>query len=137
MRDTGETALALLAEVQSTVEQLRTHAEDEALQYIAERLDQACSAYAKAVQYINQWHQDKQARAVYFGSVPFLMLAGTVLGGWKMAKSALACTGQEDEFSTQKRSTAVCYATYVLPRAQAHVQAIAGSKVMDTYSLYS
>lgn len=137
VRDTGETALALLAEVQSTVEQLRTHAEDEALQYIAERLDQACSAYAQAVQYINQWHQDKQARAVYFGSVPFLMLAGTVLGGWKMAKSALACTGQEDEFSTQKRSTAVCYATYVLPRAQAHVQAIAGSKVMDTYSLYS
>jgi hypothetical protein len=55
-------------------------------------------------------------------SVNLLLLAGTVLGGWQMARSALACVGDtagDRAFADAKLATAQFYGRYVLPRSAA------------------
>ena len=137
LRDQGAQALALLQPIDQTLKDLQavssTH---QGLAFIHQRLEQACEAYKKAVDCLVQQHQDQQRRAVFFGSVPFLMLSGVVLGGWMMARSALACLEADTDFKRQKLSTAVAHAVYVLPRADAYAQAVQGGSVMAVNSVY-
>ena len=59
-------------------------------------------------------------------SVNVLMLAGTVLGGWQMAKSALAASQDsryDDAFREAKLCTARFYMEAVLPRSAAYAEA--------------
>ncbi len=70
-------------------------------------------------------------------SVNLLMLAGTVAGGWQMARAALAATrrladGNSDSaFLEAKVMTAQFYAAHILPRSSAYCQAaISGSEVI-------
>ncbi len=70
-------------------------------------------------------------------SVNLLMLAGTVIGGWQMARAALAATrrladGDPDPaFFEAKLITARFYAEHILPRSSAYSKAvIAGSETM-------
>lgn len=75
-------------------------------------------------------------------SVPYLMLSGTVLGGWLMAKSATlaaarlagGATDVDHEFAQSKLATAHFYADHILPRAQALMRIVTGgaSSVMAT-----
>ena len=63
-------------------------------------------------------------------SVNLLMLAGTVIGGYQMARAAVAVgKGTTDPaFAKAKLQTAVFYATHILPRASAYrAAATAGS----------
>jgi len=60
----------------------------------------------------------------FAGATPFLHLTGTVVGGWLMARSALAAhrkaaNGGERSFLEAKIVTARFYAEHVLPRAHA------------------
>ncbi len=61
------------------------------------------------------------------GSVPFLRLAGTALGGWLLAKSALFAQGKlaagdgDPAFLEAKLITARFYAEVVLPPALAQL----------------
>ena len=62
--------------------------------------------------------------AKFAGATPFLHLTGTVVGGWLMARSALAAhrnaaNGGDRAFLEAKIVTARFYAEHVLPRAQA------------------
>jgi alkylation response protein AidB-like acyl-CoA dehydrogenase len=62
-------------------------------------------------------------RRVSVGAVPFLMLFGTVAGGWQMARAALAAqrhlaAGDQDGFYRAKIATARFYADQVLVRAE-------------------
>ena len=62
----------------------------------------------------------KDIDAAFAGSVPFLMLAGTLAAGWKLAKGALAAqtaldAGQDTTFMTQKIATALFFAQHILP----------------------
>ncbi len=73
----------------------------------------------------------------FAGAVPFLHLTGTVVGGWLMARSALAAAngaagGASPEFLESKRITARFYAEHVLPRADMHLATITdgGDSVM-------
>src|SRR5690606_8667588 len=87
-------------------------------------------------------------RAVYAASVPYLMLAGIVHGGWQMARAALVCQrqlagGATDPFYRDKLSTALFYGAQILPRAlalSASVRAVAvaehcgaGSDITHSY----
>ncbi len=70
-------------------------------------------------------------------SVNLLMLAGTVAGGWQMARAALAATrrladGDSDSaFLEAKVMTAQFYAAHILPRSSGYCQAaISGSEVI-------
>jgi len=85
------------------------------------QFDAAIRAYADATTYVLT-HAQANVRAVFAGSVPYLMLAGTVHGGWHMARAALAClrhldAGESDGFYRQKLATALFYGAHLLPRA--------------------
>lgn len=60
-------------------------------------------------------------------SVNLLMLSGTVLGGWQMARSALAVAGNDgaydDAFCDAKLKTARFYIAQILPRASGYARA--------------
>jgi 3-(methylthio)propanoyl-CoA dehydrogenase len=65
------------------------------------------------------------------GAVLFLMLFGTVAGGWQMARAALAAhahvaAGRGDGFLRAKLATARFYADQVLTRASGLSQAVVG-----------
>lgn len=65
-------------------------------------------------------------------SVNMLMLAGTVLGGWQMARAALAivqgAAADDAAFAEAKILTAQFYAQHIMPRAQVFCNAaVAGS----------
>jgi len=75
-------------------------------------------------------------------SYHFLMLLGTVTGGWQMARAALIAHEQleagavDKEFFTAKLMTARFYAEQAMPRAQAHARTItAGSETMMAFTL--
>ena len=60
--------------------------------------------------------------AKFSGATPFLHLTGTVVGGWLMARSALAAhrklpNSKDQTFLEAKIITARFYADHVLPRA--------------------
>ena len=65
-------------------------------------------------------------------AVNLVMLAGTVLGGWQMAGSALAAESLADgRFAEAKLHTASFYCRHILPRAFAYAEAaMAGPEVV-------
>lgn len=70
-------------------------------------------------------------------AVNVLMLAGTVIGGWQMARSAIAATRRLDEaggdrpFYEAKCITARFYAEHIMPRASAYRHAaVAGADTL-------
>ncbi len=70
-------------------------------------------------------------------SVNLLMLAGTIAGGWQMARAALAAekrlaNGDSDSaFLEAKVMTALFYAAHILPRSSGYCRAaLSGSKVI-------
>jgi len=75
-------------------------------------------------------------------SYHFLMLLGTVTGGWQMARAALIALEQleagavDKEFFAAKLMTARFYAEQAMPRALAHARTIAaGSETMMAFTL--
>jgi hypothetical protein len=69
--------------------------------------------------------------AVFAGSVPYLKLAGIVLGGWQMARALLVAAQKRDEdpaFYSAKIATAQFYAEHVLPLASALEASIVSAK---------
>jgi hypothetical protein len=75
-------------------------------------------------------------RAAYSSSVPYLMLAGVVHGGWQMARAVLACrrhlaAGSTDPFHASKMATGLFYAAHILPRSLALSAAVRAGVVAD------
>lgn len=68
-------------------------------------------------------------------SVNLLMLAGVVVGGWQMARAALAVTkgsgvaNSDESFCEAKRITATFYAEHILPRSFAYMRAVTSGTV--------
>jgi hypothetical protein len=65
-----------------------------------------------------------QPNAVFAGSVPYLMLAGTTLAGWQMARALLVAedklaAGEDALFMQAKIATARFYAEHIMNRAPA------------------
>ncbi|MCD0503193.1 acyl-CoA dehydrogenase [Bordetella petrii] len=147
LRDGGATAYACIAAMRDTLKVLdsaagRVEAADRAgLSLLRGNLDQAIQAYEGAVAHILE-HAQSNIRAVYAASVPYLMLAGIVHGGWQMARAALAChqqlaEGSTDPFYRSKLSTAVFYGGQILPRALALSAAVRASDVADACAAQS
>lgn len=139
-RDGAATALAQVAEMLETAALMRAddgpHAD--ALHEISDRLDTAAGAYRASLEETLTLMQDN-IRGAYMGSVPCLLLAGTVHAGWQLARSALVAArairqGSTDEFYANKISTAVMYAVHVLPRAGAYADAISGGAMAERYA---
>ncbi|MBT5569668.1 MAG: acyl-CoA dehydrogenase, partial [Alphaproteobacteria bacterium] len=94
----------------------------------------------QALQRATEWMLDPANNDVnrkFAGAHAFLHLAGTVVGGWLMTRSALAtakgdAAGASPEFLNSKRITAGFYASHILPRANMHLETImqGGDSVM-------
>ncbi len=127
MRDGGETARRFAALIAETEAQLA--GSDASAQAIGTGLAQARSAFEAALNWLLE-NSRKDIDAVYAGSVPFLMLTGTLAAGWKLAEGALAAqsardAGQNAAFMTRKIATALFYAQHILPECvteQARIQ---------------
>lgn len=127
LRDGGRALGGLLSEMQAL---------DEALAGAGAALKPIRDAFAAGVRALRD-----SARVILEGSAQdenlagaaafnFLMLLGTVGGGWQMARSALiAARGSSPaaspRFLRTKLATARVYADQILPRAQAYAQAVA------------
>lgn len=140
LRDGGAVAYAQITQMRQTVAALRQqqgeHAKGFAL--IASRLEAAAQAYASSVDYVLT-HVREDLRAVFQGSVPCLLQAGTVHAGWQLARGALASaraisSGSTDAYYQNKIATAVAYAVHVLPRAEALASSIADGVLADQYA---
>lgn len=117
MRDNGETARRLATMIAQTEAQLAGG--DATAQAIGTSLAHARGTFEAALDWLLE-NSRKDIDAAFAGSVPFLMLSGTLAAGWMLAKGALAAqtardAGQDSAFLTQKIATALFYAQHILP----------------------
>ena len=120
-RDGGAVAKALIAQMNVTQAQLaRVTGADFAA--INKQLGLAIQAFDDVVAYVVA-NSKTQVKEVFSGSVPYLLMAGNVLSGWQMARSALAAqrhldAGSPDAaFYSAKIATARFYADHILSQA--------------------
>jgi 3-(methylthio)propanoyl-CoA dehydrogenase len=131
LRDGGAAMDELLAELDAL-----PNSDDPELASIVVAQKNANQALRRAT----EWMLDPANNDVnrkFAGAHAFLHLAGTVVGGWLMTRSALAtakgdAAGASPEFLNSKRITAGFYASHILPRANMHLETImqGGDSVM-------
>ncbi|WP_459572608.1 acyl-CoA dehydrogenase [Cupriavidus sp. 8B] len=125
-RERGATLNVLLGEMNETLAALEAAGGKE-LHGIAASLQRGTVALEKATDWLLATYDREPARAAA-GAVPYLMLFGTVVGGWLMARAALIAKAKLAEpdagYYRAKMVTAHFYAEHVLPLAQAYREAI-------------
>ena len=123
--DRGAAMRALVTEIETTAEELARLPGDDIVT-IRDGLREGTSALAEATEWILS---SRDANAVMAVSFDYLMLAGTVCGGWQMARAAGVAqnkltTGEDSVFHEAKLVTARFYAEHVLPKAGALLRSI-------------
>jgi alkylation response protein AidB-like acyl-CoA dehydrogenase len=124
-RDRGEAARELIAEMRASLGEL----DAPELAALRQRLTDATAALDTATAYL----VTAEPALAAAGSVPYLHLCGTVLGGWLMARVAAVALQRHDAgLSAAKLATARFYAEHFLARAQAYLPAVmGGATVVD------
>ena len=119
-RDGGQLAKAIAQRIAATEAQLRGSGSTDA-QAMAARLQAAREAFVEVVDFmVGSTRADPNA--AYAGSVPYLMLAGSLMAGWQLARALLVAerelaAGNEDAaFLQAKVTTARFYADHILTR---------------------
>jgi 3-(methylthio)propanoyl-CoA dehydrogenase len=136
-KDRGETARALLAQMQESMHGLSLIARPQA-QSLHQRLQEAREAYELALTFVIEHHATNPLQ-VYAGGVPFLILTAQVMAGWQMAKSLVAAhqelaLGEDLEFHQDKLDTAHFYAQYILTQSAGLAQSIVhGGESVNAY----
>lgn len=126
VRDEGAVAHGAIMQVRETAARLKGSPD---MEIIREQLEQGADALEEVVDYVVA-NVRKGVKGVFAGSVPYLMMAGVVLGGWQMASAALVshqkltAGGGDTAFYQAKIATARFYAEHILPRAQGYRDAI-------------
>ena len=120
LHDDGRAMQALISDMRKTAAEL---AESETLEAMHPALGAAIDDLESAVNWlIDNAPNDPNAPGA--ASVNLLMLAGTVLGGWQMARAALVVTGPSTKvdarFCESKLITARFYMDSILPRSSAY-----------------
>ncbi|WP_374535199.1 acyl-CoA dehydrogenase [Phenylobacterium sp.] len=101
---------ALCADMSATVEDLVA---TPGLDGVAARLEAGISALERAT----DWVLKNKGPNALAAATPYLKLAGDVIGGWMLARQALAVAGGEDAWSRSKAALARVYASQVLALA--------------------
>ncbi|WP_426177843.1 acyl-CoA dehydrogenase [Massilia sp. TWR1-2-2] len=121
VRDGGAVAKGIIAQVRATEAQLAA-AGGADFGAIACHLTGGSAALEAVVEYMVM-NMKSDIKGVFAGSVPYLRLAGIVLGGWQMARAALVAqqkldAGQGDaSFYKAKIATARFFADHILSQA--------------------
>ena len=129
LRDGGAVAKSLLAGVAQTVEALGSQ-QGAAFESMQRQLAQGHRALTAVVEFVVA-NTKRDPNAVFAGSVPYLKLAGIVLGGWQMARALLVAAekrADDPSFYGAKIATAQFYAEHVLPQAAALEVSIVSAK---------
>ena len=119
-RDGGRGARAIAAQVELTEAALKARTSP-ACRAMARRLEAGRKAFLDAVDFIAGASR-ASPNAAYAGSVPYLMLTGTVVAGWQMARALMAAEdrladGVEVAFMHAKIATCHFYADHILNKA--------------------
>jgi 3-(methylthio)propanoyl-CoA dehydrogenase len=119
-RDGGTTAKAIAARIEATEQALAASPNKDA-QAFAGRLKAAREAFLDTVSFIAA-NTKANPNAAFAGSVPYLMLAGNLVGGWQMGRALLVATGKlaagdDAAFMTAKIATARFYGDHILSKA--------------------
>ncbi len=120
VRDGGAVAKSLLAGVAQTIAALGRH-DAPACRSMKRYLELGHGSLAAAVDFVMA-NVKRDPNAVFAGSVPYLKLAGIVLGGWQMARALLVAMEKRDDdpsFYGAKIATAQFFAEHVLSQASA------------------
>ena len=120
LRDGGTVARRLCADIADTEAALLAGGTPDC-RVMADALRAGRLALASAVDFMLAQGTARPA-AVHAGAVPYLRLAGLVLGGWQMARALLAalrCEAEDPAFSRARIATARFYAESLLPQAGA------------------
>ncbi len=121
-RDGGAVAKSLLADVRQTARQLAATKQADLIA-IEEPLLLAAAAMEEVVDYVVT-NMKPNIKAVFAGSVPYVKLAGIVLGGWQMARAALVASEKLREgvadapFYQAKIATSRFFAEHYLTQVQ-------------------
>ncbi|WP_246797083.1 acyl-CoA dehydrogenase [Burkholderia perseverans] len=117
-RDGGAVAKALAAAIGETVEALGVH-DTPACAAMRRHLSDGLKSFEAVVEFVVA-NTKGDPNAVFLGSVPYLKLAGIVLGGWQMARALLAAgrlRADDAAFYDAKIAIAQFYAQHVLVQA--------------------
>ena len=120
-RDGGTAARAIVARIEATEQALAASPNQDA-QAFAKRLTAARLAFLDAVAFI-AGNAKTGPNAAFAGSVPYLMLAGNLVGGWQLGRALLVAVDRlaaADDvlFMTAKIATARFYGDHILSKAQ-------------------
>jgi hypothetical protein len=119
-RDGGRTAKAIAAAIESTENELASSG-SAAAQAMRKHLGAARAAFVEVVEFVVTGNRS-QPNEVFAGSVPYLMLAGNLVGGWQMARALIAAErhmagdSADASFAKVKVATARFYAEHLLTR---------------------
>jgi alkylation response protein AidB-like acyl-CoA dehydrogenase len=119
-RDGGRTAKAIAAAIESTENELASSG-SAAAQAMGKHLAAARGAFVEVVDFVVTGNRS-QPNEVFAGSVPYLMLAGNLVGGWQMARALIAAErhmagdSADASFAKVKVATARFYAEHLLTR---------------------
>lgn len=121
LRGGGETASALFARIAETVAALRG-APGEVAARTAERLSRATDAAERATTALLSFGDSP--RDAYAASVPYLMLLGTLAGGWMHAFAVLAASDDDERLAA-----ADFYGAHHLARVHALAEAVEAGEI--------
>jgi hypothetical protein len=140
-RDGGQVAKAIAAQIATTEDELAARS-SAVCQKMALRLRAGRLAFLDAVDFV-AGNTRAHPNAVFAGSVPYLMLSGTVMAGWQMARALMVAEdrlaeGQDVDFMKAKIATARFYGDHILNKATALRDSIVdGSEAVTALALES
>jgi alkylation response protein AidB-like acyl-CoA dehydrogenase len=126
-RDGGAAANAFIEYMRASAAELTT-AEAADLRSTATRLGDGFRDLTRATNWLVDVGMSDKARALA-GATPYLQLFGTVVGGWLLARQAMAAQRRQEEhgdsaFLAAKRTIAQFYACNLLPQARALAESV-------------
>jgi 3-(methylthio)propanoyl-CoA dehydrogenase len=135
--DGGTAVSALIAEMAAELETMTPH--DDLAQF-REELAVAIQGLGETSTWLGERLIEGDLRSALAGASPYLRQFGIVLGGWLMARAAVAAlsspTGFEPGFLTEKVTTARFYGELLLPAANGLVPSVkAGASLLDSAGL--
>ncbi|MGP6177492.1 acyl-CoA dehydrogenase [Microbacterium sp. A196] len=127
LRDQGATVAELFAKIDDTVSALR-QAGGEVAARVADRLSRALDSARRATDGLLAFGAGRDASAV---SVPYLMLLGTLAGGWMHALTVTAVTAHPspEEADAARLIDADFYSAHHLVRVHALAETVAGGEI--------
>ncbi|MCR2799976.1 acyl-CoA dehydrogenase [Microbacterium sp. zg-Y818] len=126
LRDGGATVSELFERIDETVAGLRAFDHPVAVR-TAERLERALAASRRATADLLGFASSP--RDAYAVSVPYLMLLGTLAGGWMHALAATAVLARPSETDAERLTSADFYGAHHLPRVHALAETVAGGEI--------